>query len=100
MFFVLSGMLIYRAVMKPDLKFTKFLRRRVQRIYPTFLAVFAIYVVMNAVLMLGPPRPPPYNARIPDGVVPAIGYLLANLAFLPGLFPIQPLMNVAWSLQL
>jgi peptidoglycan/LPS O-acetylase OafA/YrhL len=99
LFFVLSGMLIYRAVMKPNLKFTKFLARRVERIYPTFLAVFVIYVAMNVALMLGPPQPPPYNARIPNEVVPAIGYLLANLAFLPGLFPIQPLMNVAWSLS-
>lgn len=99
LFFVLSGMLIYRAVLKPNLKVTKFLRRRAQRIYPTFLAVFAIYIAMNVLLMMGPPRPPPYNARIPTSVVPAIGYLLANLAFLPGLFPIQPLLNVAWSLS-
>jgi peptidoglycan/LPS O-acetylase OafA/YrhL len=99
LFFVLSGMLIYRAVLKPNLKVTKFLKRRAQRIYPTFLAVFAIYVAMNILLMMGPPRPPPYNARIPMSVVPAIGYLLANLAFLPGLFPIQPLLNVAWSLS-
>lgn len=99
LFFVLSGMLIYRAVLKPNLKVTKFLRRRAQRIYPTFLAVFAIYVAMNILLMMGPPRPPPYNARIPASVIPAIGYLLANLAFLPGLFPIQPLLNVAWSLS-
>lgn len=44
LFFVLSGMLIYRAALKPGMKYGKFLLRRVERIFPTFVAVLALYI--------------------------------------------------------
>ena len=43
LFFVISGYLIYGAVLKKNDHIIHFLRRRVQRIYPTFLCVFALY---------------------------------------------------------
>ncbi|MFZ0593692.1 MAG: acyltransferase [Bryobacteraceae bacterium] len=98
LFFVLSGMLIYRAVLKPDLNYKRFMARRIERIYPAFIALFVFYVAADGLLSLRP-HAAPYGVRIPSGILPAAGYLLANLLFLPGLFPIQPLMNVAWSLS-
>jgi peptidoglycan/LPS O-acetylase OafA/YrhL len=98
LFFVLSGILIYRAVLKPNMKYSSFLARRAQRIYPTFLAVLMVYVAINVLLMTRLHINPEYQ-RIPRGLVHSVAYLLANVAFLPGLFPIRPIMNVAWSLS-
>lgn len=90
LFFVLSGYLIYGAVIRRPVRYGRFMARRLQRIYPTFLAVFAVYVCLDLLLPDG---------RIPSDPLPAIGYLGANLAMLPGIFPIVPLLTVAWSLS-
>jgi exopolysaccharide production protein ExoZ len=91
LFFVLSGYLIYRAAMSPRLEFGRFLLRRAHRLYPTFLAVFALYVGLSFVF--------PAESKIPADPVEAATYLAANLALLPGLFPIAPMITVAWSLS-
>lgn len=91
LFFVLSGYLIYGSLMKRPQKFLPFMARRWQRIYPAFVAVFALYVALSFAL--------PERSRIPDAPGAAAAYLLANLALLPGLFPIEPLITVAWSLS-
>src|SRR3569832_1649102 len=46
LFFVLSGYLIYGLLIRKPTPFWRYLRRRAQRIYPTFLAVFALYLVL------------------------------------------------------
>ena len=99
LFFVLSGYLIYGAVRKPNLKVKRYLRRRAERIYPTFLAVLLIYLVISPFLSHGSAIPDPYASRIPPGFLPAAMYIGANLMFLPGVLHIQPIMNVAWSLS-
>jgi peptidoglycan/LPS O-acetylase OafA/YrhL len=91
LFFVLSGYLIYRAAMAPRLEFGPFLLRRARRLYPTFLAMFALYVGLSIAL--------PAESKIPSGAGDAALYLAANLALLPGLFPIVPMITVAWSLS-
>jgi peptidoglycan/LPS O-acetylase OafA/YrhL len=91
LFFALSGYLIYRAAMSPRLEFGKFLLRRARRLYPTFLAVFGLYVVLSFLF--------PAESRIPSNPGGAALYLLANLALLPGVFPIVPMITVAWSLS-
>jgi peptidoglycan/LPS O-acetylase OafA/YrhL len=98
LFFVLSGFLIYRAVLKPNMKYNSFLVRRAQRIYPTFLAVLAMYITADVFLITRLHIGTEYH-RIPQDFKHAIVYLLENVTFLPGLFPIQPIMNVAWSLS-
>jgi peptidoglycan/LPS O-acetylase OafA/YrhL len=90
-FFVLSGYLIYAAALKPNLSYSRFLKRRIHRIYPTFLVVLAFYLVIS---YLAPER-----SRIPSEIGPAAVYLLQNIALLPGLFPIVPIITVAWSLS-
>lgn len=91
LFFVLSGYLIYGSLMARPQRFGPFMLRRWQRIYPAFLAVFALYVALSLAL--------PGQSRIPDSAPAAARYLLANLLLLPGLLPIEPLITVAWSLS-
>jgi len=91
LFFVLSGYLIYGTLVVKVRPLLPYLRRRVQRIYPAFLAVFALYLVLSWLF--------PQESKIPQGLVAAAAYLAANLMLLPGLFPIEPMITVAWSLS-
>jgi exopolysaccharide production protein ExoZ len=90
MFFLISGYLIYGAVLRHTASVGQFLRRRIQRIYPTFLFVLGIYVVATNT-SLGHKM----NWASPGYA----GYLVANILLLPGLFPIDPIISVAWSLS-
>ena len=91
LFFVLSGYLIYGSLIAGHQRFSRYVMRRLRRIYPTFLAVFAIYIALSQVF--------PNENKIPRGAVDAAVYLSQNLLLLPGLFPIEPLITVAWSLS-
>src|SRR3954463_11357538 len=46
LFFLLSGMLIYKAALRQDLRLRTFWTRRAERIYPTFLIALALYVAV------------------------------------------------------
>ncbi|WP_421881638.1 acyltransferase family protein [Methylibium sp.] len=91
LFFVLSGYLIYGSLMKRPQPFIGFMRRRVARIYPAFIVVFIAYVLLSFAF--------PSESRIPADPAEATLYLVQNLLLLPGLFPIDPLITVAWSLS-
>ena len=47
LFFVLSGYLIYGSFMARQQAFIPFMARRVRRIYPAFIVVFVVYVVLS-----------------------------------------------------
>lgn len=92
LFFLLSGYLIYGSLIRHSQPFGSYLARRLQRIYPTFLGVFALYALLMLLL--------PNHSKIPQPFWPkGAVYLVANLALLPGVFAIPPLMTVAWSLS-
>jgi peptidoglycan/LPS O-acetylase OafA/YrhL len=91
LFFVLSGYLIYGAALRPALNFIKFMQRRIQRIYPTFLCVFAMYLALSFLF--------PGESKLPPTALSAGVYVTQNLLLLPGIFPIEPIMTVAWSLS-
>jgi peptidoglycan/LPS O-acetylase OafA/YrhL len=91
MFFVISGYLIYGAVIRKQISVERFLRRRIQRIYPTFLCVLALYLFW---IWLDPTA-----TRLHSDHVHSLGYLLENVLLLPGLLPITPVISVAWSLS-
>jgi peptidoglycan/LPS O-acetylase OafA/YrhL len=91
LFFVLSGYLIYGHLSRSAPSYATFVVRRVRRIYPTFLAIFAIYVLLSYLM---PGRP-----KLPATPTAQIVYLAANCLFLPGILPIEPLITVAWSLS-
>jgi peptidoglycan/LPS O-acetylase OafA/YrhL len=91
LFFVLSGFMIYGALVHKRVAYFTFLRRRVKRIYPTFLAVLGGYLVLSLVF--------PSESKIPAHTWAAAKYIVENVLFLPGFFPIVPIITVAWSLS-
>ena len=91
LFFVLSGYLIYGLLFKKPTRYRSFIKRRIQRIYPTFLVVLAVYILLSALF--------PAENRIPAEPLAAAYYLLQNILLLPGLLDIHPIITVAWSLS-
>jgi peptidoglycan/LPS O-acetylase OafA/YrhL len=89
-FFVLSGYLMYGATIKGRAGYWSFLGRRVRRIYPTFIAVFVLYIILSFAF--------PYKSKIPPGAH-AIVFLTYNFFMLPGIFPLPLLILPAWSLS-
>lgn len=89
LFFVLSGYLIYGSLIQRQQSFLKFMQRRIQRIYPAFLVVLFIYIVLSFLM--------PGESKLPAEGVTA--YILANVLLLPGMLPIEPIVTVAWSLS-
>lgn len=47
LFFILSGYLIYGILMARPIGYVAFQKRRMQRIYPTFLVVLAVYLGLS-----------------------------------------------------
>jgi peptidoglycan/LPS O-acetylase OafA/YrhL len=90
LFFVLSGYLIYGAVIK-KFDFSTFLTRRVQRIYPAFFIVVAIYLAASLIV--------PSRSKLPADFAEGMVYILQNILLLPGMFAIEPIITVAWSLS-
>lgn len=91
LFFVLSGFLIYRAVIRRRPDYLKYAFRRVERIYPAFLFVLAIYLALSFLV--------PSTSKLPADGGAALTYVLANILVLPGIFDIDPIVTVAWSLS-
>jgi len=89
LFFVLSGYLIYGTLISRPQAFTAFMARRIKRIYPAFIIVFIAYCALSVVF--------PSESKIPQDA--PIVYLLENLLLLAGIFPIEPMVTVAWSLS-
>jgi exopolysaccharide production protein ExoZ len=91
LFFVLSGFLIYGSLLGRPPNYLRFMSRRIERIYPAFVAVFIVYMLLSWAF--------PAESKIPGTASDAAIYLIQNLLLLPGLFPIQPVITVAWSLS-
>lgn len=91
LFFVLSGFLIYGTLMARAQPFAPYMGRRLRRIYPAFLVVLAIYLVLSLAM--------PSVSKLPAEPADAAWYVLWNLLLLPGMLPIRPIVEVAWSLS-
>jgi len=92
LFFVLSGFLIYGNLMDREQAYRPFIRRRLRRLYPTFLVVLGAYVVLAIAI----PSASPEFPRNPIGMVPYLGF---NALLLPGIVPVDSFITVAWSLS-
>lgn len=90
LFFVLSGYLIYGMLIRKKKAFGGYIMRRIQRIYPTFTAVFLLYLALSAIF--------PSESKIPDGMA-GVFFILQNFFLLPGIFDIEAIITVAWSLS-
>lgn len=91
LFFVISGFLMYQICLKADFDFKTYLFRRMQRIYPAFLAVLVLYVITMSIV-------PTTNKLLGHGVDDA-WFIVANVLLLPGIFPIAPMISPTWSLS-
>jgi len=91
LFFVLSGYLIYGSLVTKVQRFRPFLRRRIERLYPTFTVVFLLYLALSVVF--------PHESKLPGVGWESIRYISANFLLLPGIFAIDPMITVAWSLS-
>ena len=91
LFFVLSGYLIYGSLLSRPQLFTAFMSRRVARIYPVFIVMFAVYIVLSLLL--------PSESKIPTSAGEAAAFLFGNFFLLAGLFPFTVMISVAWSLS-
>jgi len=91
LFFVLSGFLIYGNLMRREQAYRPFVRRRLRRIYPTFLVVLAAYVVVSFAI--------PSESKLPASLAGIPPYLLFNALMLPGIIPVPAFITVAWSLS-
>lgn len=91
LFFLLSGFFIYGALIRRPVPYGQFMQRRIERLYPTFLAVFAIYLALSAVF--------PSENKIHGTLLHAGLFVVANMFLLPGFFNFTPIITVAWSLS-
>lgn len=91
LFFVLSGYLIYGSLISRPQPFARFMARRIARIYPAFFVVFVTYVTLSFVF--------PAQSKIPSPASAGMLYLAQNFLLLPGLYPLEPMITVAWSLS-
>src|SRR5262245_14836318 len=86
LFFALSGYLLYGVMIQKPIDYETFLRRRVGRIYPTFLCVFSLYLFLSWLF--------PEKSRIPAALGSGLSYVVQNLLFLPGIFDVEPMITV------
>lgn len=91
LFFVLSGYLIYGMLIRKPKPFFPYLYRRIMRIYPTFLVVLVAYIALSYVF--------PSESKLPYSQLDKFIYICQNVLLLPGLFNIEPIITVAWSLS-
>ena len=91
LFFVLSGFLIYGLAIERRPPYGAFLWRRLQRIYPTYLAVVAVHLAACLAF--------PDVSKLPEGAGAAAEYVVRELVLLPGLGATPSLVSVAWTLR-
>jgi exopolysaccharide production protein ExoZ len=92
LFFILSGYLIYGNLIDKRQPFSRFMARRLRRLYPAFAVVFVLYVALSFAM--------PALSKIPsDSAWSTWSYLAINFFMLPGILPIDPMITVAWSLS-
>ena len=91
LFFVLSGFLIYGMLISKPTSFRTYFLKRIRRIYPTFLVVMGLYLVLSFVF--------PAESKLPHESAAAFWLILENLLLLPGLFDVPAIITVAWSLS-
>ena len=91
LFFVLSGYLIYGTLITREQRFLPYMRRRVLRIYPTFSAVLAMYVLLSVAV--------PEESKLPEAPAEALRCIAENFLLISGLMQHGSIITVSWSLS-
>ncbi|WP_020470473.1 sugar transferase [Zavarzinella formosa] len=89
-FLLISGFLIYGMCVRRPFQYGRFLRNRAWRIYPAFLCMFGLYILLSVIF--------PSESKIPSDPLAATIYLLENLFLLTGLTGAPSLIVVTWTL--
>jgi exopolysaccharide production protein ExoZ len=89
-FMLISAFFGYSSLRRGKKPFGEFLRGRLLRIYPLYIAMTGVYIVGSIAF--------PKMSKLPADVHQLPAFLFETLLFLPGLLPIRPLMDVAWTL--
>jgi len=90
-FMLLSAFFVYGSRMRARKTFREFLVGRLWRLYPLYVLITGIYLTGCFLI--------PHMSKIPADRHNASLFVLENLLFLPGLLPVQPLIDVAWTLS-
>jgi exopolysaccharide production protein ExoZ len=92
LFMLLSAFFVYGSRMRGNKTFREFIHGRMLRLYPLYLILICTYIVGSLVF--------PKMSRLPagSGAHTAL-FILETLLFLPGIFRIPLLMDVAWTLS-
>src|SRR5579871_3340160 len=83
-FLVLSGYFVYRGYLGNPGGYFSFAARRLRRIYPPYVAMLGLYLVLSAVF--------PTESKIPSGH--ALSYIAANLMMISS----RPMIIVSWTI--
>jgi peptidoglycan/LPS O-acetylase OafA/YrhL len=90
LFMCLSGYLIYDHLMRKPQRFGAYFGRRARRIFPPYLVVLAIYVVLMLI--------DPHKSKLPADTVAAVIYIVECALLVPAFFGHEPIVGIAWSL--
>src|SRR5262249_16157843 len=90
-FMLLSAFFAYGSRRRGTTSFRDFMRGRVFRLYPLYLIMTAVYLSGSLLL--------PRFSKLPADPAAAALLLLESTLLLPGMLPIQPIMDVAWTLS-
>ena len=90
-FFLMSGYLIYGSLIRKEKPFAPFFARRIKRIYPAFIVMLGIYILLSFIF--------PLESKLPGTPLQVTIYILENMLLLPGIFPIPAIISVTWSLS-
>ncbi len=85
-FLTLSGYFVYRSYLDRPQNLRPFILRRVQRIYPPYLAMLAVYLFLSALY--------PSASRVPAGEEAAFRYIVANVLLVAH----RPILIVSWTI--
>jgi exopolysaccharide production protein ExoZ len=84
-FLVISGYFVYQSYLDRPHDYLAFAFRRLRRIYPPYVAMVGLYVILSFLF--------PAESKIPSGTG-AIGYLAANLLMVSS----RPMIIVSWTI--
>jgi len=91
LFFVLSGYLIYGTLLARRQRFLPYIRRRLQRIYPTFTVVLMMYLLLSWAV--------PSESKLPKDPLMAMRHIAENFLLLTGFTQRDAIITVSWSLS-
>ncbi len=90
-FLVISGCFVYRSLTQSSVSWSEFYRRRVFRLYPFYLIVLSVYLILSFCY--------PQASRLPANPADVAECVIANVVLLAGILPIRPIISQSWTLN-